>query len=213
MPDINKLISGFRVFKATTFQKQKDTIQHLLAQGQKPSTMVIACSDIRISPSDIFGTNPGELYILNNVGGLVPKYDAGGVHGIMAAIEYAVKELEVENVVVLGHAKCDAIKMMMSNKYSANIHGLSEPMKTWLSIASEAREAVKTQLSTKTPQEQQDACEHESIIVSMRNLITYPYIAERMVKKKLTIHGWHFDVETGDIMAFNPQTGYFDLVS
>ena len=69
MPNVGKLISGFRVFKAKTFQKQKDTLKHLLEQGQKPSTMIISCSDIRIAPAEIFATNPGELYIINNIGG------------------------------------------------------------------------------------------------------------------------------------------------
>jgi carbonic anhydrase len=73
MPDIGKLISGFKVFKATTYQKQKDIIFHLLAQGQKPSTMVISCADIRLAPAEIFATNPGELYVINNIGGLVPN--------------------------------------------------------------------------------------------------------------------------------------------
>ena len=93
MPNIAKIISGFKVFKATTFQKQKDVIEHLLRQGMKPSTMIISCADIRIAPAEIFSTNPGELYIISNVGGLVPKYDSKGIHGILAAIEYAVTVL------------------------------------------------------------------------------------------------------------------------
>jgi len=213
MPNIGKLISGFRVFKATTFSKQKDTIHHLILQGQKPSTMIISCVDIRIAPAEIFATNPGELYVINNIGGLVPKYNTDGVHGIMSAIEYAVNDLQVENIIVLGHAKCNSIKMMMSDKYTATDHGLSQSMKTWLSIAEEAREAVKKELSEKDEDIQQSACEHKSIVVSMRNLKTYPYIAQQMAKNKLNIFGWHFDIETGDIMALNPDNGFFDPIS
>ncbi len=213
MPNIGKLISGFRTFKATTYQQQKDMIHHLLEQGQKPSTMVISCSDIRIAPAEIFAANPGELYIINNIGGLVPKYDTTGVHGILSAIEYAATVLEVENIIILGHAKCDGIKMMMSDKFTASTNGLSESMKTWLSIASEARDAVKKEMVGKDEEAQEASCEQESVIVSLRNLIGYPYIAKRMKENKLSVFGWHFNVETGDIMSFNPDTGFFDQVS
>jgi len=213
MANVGKLISGFRVFKATTFQKQKDIIQHLILQGQKASTMVISCSDIRISPAEIFATNPGELYMINNIGGIVPKYSASGVHGILSAIEYAVTILQVENIIILGHAKCDAIKMMMSDKFTATTNGLSESMKTWLSIASEARDAVKKEMGTKDEETQQTSCEHESIIISLRNLMGYPYVEKRMAENKINIFGWHFDIETGEIMAFNADTGFFDPIS
>jgi len=212
MPDIGKLISGFRVFKATTFPKQKDMIGHLIEQGQRPTTMVISCSDIRIAPADLFSTNPGELYIINNIGGLVPKFGTSGIHGILSALEYGVKDLEVQNIIILGHAKCDGIKMMMSNKFSAVKNGLSESMTKWLSVAAEARDAVKQQLADKSEEEQQAACEHESIVISLRNLLTYPYIEERIKQKKLSIAAWHFNVETGEIMEFNQDTAYFDPI-
>ena len=213
MPNIGKLIGGFRVFKSTTFERQKDTIKHLLAQGQKPSTLVISCADLRLSPAEILATNPGELYVLNNIGGLVPKFDTSGTHGILSAIEYAVNELQVENIVLLGHAKCDGIKMMMSDKFEASSGGLSESMKTWLSVASEARDAVKKEMSDKNEEEQQAACEHESLVVSMRNLMTYPYIAKRVKNDELSLIAWHFDVENGEIKAFDNQRAVFEPVS
>jgi len=213
MPDVGKLISGFRVFKSTTFEQQKEILYHLVVQGQKPSTLIISCVDLRIAPADLFATNPGELYVLTNIGGLVPKFTTEGVHGIMAAIEHAVRELEVENIVVFGHAKCESIKMMMSDKFTSENEGLSQSMKTWLSIASEARDAVKNELSDKSVDEQQAACEHESIVISLRNLLEYPYIAERVEQGILQIFGWHFNVETGDIMALDPDTGFFETLS
>ncbi|MBM3579262.1 MAG: carbonic anhydrase [Alphaproteobacteria bacterium] len=211
MSDISKLISGFRIFKATTFSKQKDIIHHLLEQGQKPSTLVISCADIRLSPAEIFAANPGDLYVINNIGGFIPKYGTSGIAGILSALEYAVTDLEVQNIIVLGHAKCDGIKMMMSEKFVSE-RGMSEAMKTWLSVASEARNMVKKQLADKTPDEQQSACEHESIIITLRNLLTYPYINKRIDQNKLGIFGWHFDVENGEIMAFNPDTRFFEPI-
>lgn len=213
MPDFGKLLSGFRVFKATTFKEQQEMIVHLLRLGEKPTTLIVSCVDMRIAPQMLFSTNPGELYILTNVGGIVPKSDAIGVHGIMSAIEYAVTGLEVQNIIVLGHAKCDSIKMMMSDKFTSTTDGLSESMKKWLTIASEARDAVKKELANKSPEEQQHACEHESIIVSMRNLLSYPYILQRMEQDKLNVYGWHFDLEEGKIVAFDPDTGFFEPIS
>jgi len=211
MPNMGKLMSGFRVFKATTFPQKKDVIEHLLVQGQRPSTLIVACSDLRISPENIFATNPGELYVLSNLGGLVPKYSMEGIHGIMSAIEYAVTEIEVENIIVLGHAKCDAIKIMMSEKFSGG--GISKSMKTWLSVAKEARDAVKTQLADKTPEEQIASCEHESVVVSLYNLMEYPYISKRLDENKLKIFGCYFDIETASIMTFNPDNGFFEPIS
>ncbi len=212
MANASKLISGFRVFKSTTFQQKKDIIHHLVEQGQKPTTLVISCADLRLAPAEIFATNPGELYVINNVGGIVPKHDAVGINGILSAIEYAVNVLEVENIIILGHAKCDSIKMIMSEKYISG-KGLSDSMKSWLSITSEARNAVKKEMSDKSDEEQFAACETESLIISLRNLIAYPYVAKRLKENKVNVHAWHFNIETGEIMAFDSNTKFFEPIS
>lgn len=212
MPEIGKLISGFRTFKATSFLRQKDIINHFVELGQKPSTLVICCADIRLAPAQILSTNPGELYLINNIGGLIPKFGTEGIVGILASLEYAVKELEVENIVVLGHSKCNGIKMLMSDKNSTN-KDISESMRKWLEIAGEARDAVKKELSNKSEEDLELACEYEAIIVTMRNLMTYPYIKKRMDQNKLNIFGWRFNSEEGTISAFNPDTKFFDEIS
>ncbi|MFT5703004.1 MAG: carbonic anhydrase [Rickettsiales bacterium] len=211
MPNVTKLLSGFRVFKSTGYETKKEVIKHLVIQDHKPSTMVISCVDLRIAPSEIFSTNPGDLYVVNNIGGLVPRYSADGVHGILAAIEHAVNNLEVENIIVLGHSKCDSIKTMLSDKFISK-KGLSESMIIWLSIAQEARDAVKNELADQ-PEKQQVACEHESLVISLRHLLTYPYIKKRLSAKKLNIFAWHFDIETGDLSIFNPDNGHFESLS
>lgn len=175
--------------------------------------MVITCADIRVAPAELLATNPGELYIVSNVGGIVPKHDSVGIHGILSAIEYAVKEVAVQNIIVLGHSNCDAMKMMMSEKFRDTKHGFSDSMHAWLDVASEAREAVKKEMADKSAEEQQAACEQESVVVSMMNLMEYPYIKKAVADKKLNILGWHFDVESGEIMAFNPDNGFFEAIS
>ncbi len=214
MPDVGSLINGFRVFKSAGFQQKKDIIHHLLVQGHQPTTLVISCCSIRMSPAEIFATNPGDLYIVNNVGGLVPKYESEGIHGFISAIEYAVVNLEVQNIVVLGHRRSHSIKMMMSDDFVATKgKGLSESMKSWLSTVSEARDAVKKELEEKSEEEQLEACEQEAIIVSLRNLLTYPYVKNRIKKNNLNIFGWHFNAETCDIKAFNPDTRFFEQIT
>jgi carbonic anhydrase len=212
MPNAGKLVSGFRVFKSTTFSQKKDIIHHLVEQGQKPTTLVISCADLRLAPAEIFATNPGELYLINNIGGIVPKHDSSGIHGILSAIEYAVTILEVENIIVLGHARCDSVKMIMSEKYASG-KGLSESMKSWLSVASEARDAVKKEMSDKSEEEQCASCETESLIISLRNLIKYPYVEKRLKENKISVHAWHFNIETGEIMAFDPNTKFFEPIN
>ena len=105
MAEIKKLLDGFRVFKATTFDKQKDIIKHLIIQEHKPSTMVISSCDIKISPAEIFSVNPGEFFTIFNIGGLIPKYKTEGISGIISALEYGVINLGVDTIMVLSNTK------------------------------------------------------------------------------------------------------------
>jgi carbonic anhydrase len=213
MTDINRLFSGYRTFKATTFEQKRDIIRHLVELNQKPSTLVVSSCDLPISPSEIFSANPGEFFILNNIGGMVPKYKTEGISGILSALEYAVVNLQVETILVLNNAKCTSTELIMSDDFVAFKSKMSDTMKTWLSIASEARDVVKKQLKNSTPQEQADAFEKETLIISLNNLLTYPYIKERISKNKLKIFGWQFNIETGTIHAFNSQSGIFEPIS
>jgi len=213
MTDLNRLVSGYRSFKATVFERERDIIRHLIEQKQKPSTLVISSCDLPISPSEIFSANPGEFFILNNIGGMVPKYKTEGISGILSALEYAVVNLEVETILVLNNAKCTSTKLIMSDDFVAFKSKMSDTMKIWLSIASEARDVVKKQLKDKSIEEQESAFEKETLVISLNNLLTYPYIKERISKNKIKILGWQFDIETGIISAFNPQSATFEIIS
>lgn len=212
MINISKLVDGFRSFKSTKLEMQRDIIKHLAAQGHKPSTMVISCCDIQISPAEIFSTNPGELFVINNIGGLVPKYATEGINGIMSAFEYAIFDLQVSNILVLGHKKSATAKIIMSEDFLSD-KKMTKAMKAWLSIAVEARDAVKAQLPNASPEEQEAAFEKEAIIVSLRNLLSFPEISKRVDAKKLTIFGMQFDMENGDIFLFNHEKQVFDSLS
>lgn len=209
MSTFDKLISGYRLFKATTYEHQKEMVKHFLALGIKPSTLVVTSCSLQISPDILTSSNPGELFVIRNIGGLLPPY---GEHecGTIAAVEYAVQELEVENVIVLGHTHCDGIEMMMNNKKV--LQDASDPMAVWMKIAASAKNAVKETLSKKSEEEQEAACEKEAILVSMKNLIEYPFVKKRIDLDNIDIYGWHFDIETGELSAFDPTTKFFELV-
>ncbi len=206
MSDFGKLVAGFRIFKSTAYEEQKDLIKHLVRQGVKAQTLVITCSDLRIAPGKIFSSSPGDLYVVRNVAGLVPPYQDQGTNGITAAIEYGVCNLEIENIVILGHARCDAIKLLMSDQGGENSVG------SWLSIAEEAKDIVRKDLENSPAEEQESACEQESILVSIKNLLSYPWVENRLAQDKLKIYGMHFNIENGELLSFDPQTRYFESV-
>jgi carbonic anhydrase len=212
MNDIKKLLDGFKIFKATTFEKNKEIIKHLIVQEHKPSIMVISSCDIKISPTEIFSVNPGEFFTIFNIGGLIPKFNTEGISGIISALEYGVMKLEVQTILVLSNTKNISSKMIMSDNFEQEKF-ISPAMKTWLSIASEARSVVLKDLVDKNKEEQENAFEKEALVISVRNLLTYPYIKERVDKDKLKILGWQFDVESGEIRAFNSSNGNFEILS
>jgi len=209
MADFGQLVSGFRIFKSTTYNEIKDSIGHVVRQGIKPKTLFVSCSDLRISPDTIFSNNPGESFVFRNMGSLIPPYESEGAHSIIAAIEYAVKDLQIESIVVLGHSNCDSVKMLM-NEGAGEEYG--KAMHDWLELGADARDAVANDLSDKSDEEKEAACEEEIILVSLRNLLTYPFVNEKIQDDSLKIYGWHFDIEGGELKGFNPETKYFESI-
>jgi carbonic anhydrase len=209
MSSFGELISGYRLFKATTYEEERALVKHLLRQNSLPKTMVIACSDMRLAPGKIFNSHAGDLYVIRNIAALVPHYSKDGVNGIMAAIEYGVIELEVENIIVLGHASCVGIEYHMNGTDKEEC----QSVKSWLELVNPAKEAIQKQLSDKPKEVQTRACEFEGILVSMRNLLEYPSIKERVEKDALQLYGWHFDIDQGLLRGFNPETKQFEEIS
>ena len=134
---VDKFLGGYRKFREGYFRENEDFIHDLMAKGQKPSAIMIACSDSRIDPSLKFDVAPGEMFIVRNVAALVPPFEQGGqYHGTSAALEFAVRALEVENVIVMGHARCGGIHSLMNNPRSGDFVG------AWMKIADDARKTA-----------------------------------------------------------------------
>ena len=192
MNPIDNLLKGYEHFYQQYYIKKPETYQNLVTNGQAPHTLVIACSDSRVDPSTVLNTKPGEIFVVRNVANLVPAFDNdhSHCHGTSAAIEYAVKHLQVENILILGHTHCGGIQSLLSDQPEEH-----DFIDTWLLIADEAKAQIQAQ--NHSHPEACRCCEKEAIRLSLRNLMTFPFVARRVQQNKLKLHGWLFDLESG----------------
>ncbi|WP_296815062.1 carbonic anhydrase [Brevundimonas sp.] len=189
---MDTLIEGYRRFRADGWSAHRDRLKTLADEGQRPTAMIIACSDSRADPAMVFDTAPGELFVVRNVANLVPPYQPdGGYHGVSAALEFGVKVLQVPNLIVMGHAHCGGVNAM--------IHGAPDIVKDfvapWVAMARPALDAARA--SGVADEDLQAACEHETVKVSLANLRTFPWIAEREADGRLRLHGLRFAIADG----------------
>ena len=206
MEDISKFISGFRRFQHKYFGEHT-TLFNKLKEKQSPKTLMIGCSDSRVDPAILTDCDPGDLFIIRNVANLVPPFECdNGFHGVSAAIEFAVCDLEVNQIIVLGHSCCGGIKALMHNhepRTEADFVG------HWMRIAEPAKQQVLEGMPKGTEEEKTRACEMASVIISLDNLMTFPFIAERVESGKLSLIGWYFDIDSGVLYDFDQETNMF----
>jgi carbonic anhydrase len=199
---MERLIAGYRRFRAETWPRERARFQELAAQGQRPRTMVIACSDSRVDPQMIFSAGPGELFVVRNVANLVPPYmpDAA-FHGTSAAVEFGVRVLGVEELVVMGHALCGGVRAVLEGVPPA----AGDFVAGWIQIAEPVRAVA---LRCDDPEAQQEAAEHEAVRISLRNLMTFPWVAEAVAEGRLRLLGAHFGVATGRLVLLQPDGSF-----
>ena len=206
---IEKLVSGYVRFRKNTYEKNQALFERLTRQGQSPKTIVVGCCDSRVDPAIVTDCDPGDLFIIRNVANLVPPFEkSGNFHGTSAALEFGVCHLEVENIIVLGHAQCGGIKALL-NQAAETTHQ-DGFISGWMNVASHARNRVLSRMPGKPLDVQQRACEQEAILVSLDNLLTFPWILERVANKKLALHGWYFDMDRGELLRYNPVSNRFE---
>lgn len=206
MTEIDKLIDGYKRFHDNYFQSDEQLFEQL-SQGQAPDTLVIACSDSRVDPAIVMDCKPGDLFVVRNVANLVPPYEqGGGYHGVSAALEFGVRALKVKHIIVLGHQYCGGIQALLNGFVS--IEG-SEFIQPWVNMAHAAREKVLANLPVAPKQEQLCACEKESILISLDNLLTFPWIRQAVEQGELVLHGWHFNIERGILTAYDSSADEF----
>jgi carbonic anhydrase len=204
--DILRLMVGFRKFREKYFENEHPLYQKLSSAGQGPKTLIIGCSDSRVDPAMITSAHPGELFIVRNVANMVPPYETGGgYHGVSAAIEFAVVNLKVENIIVLGHRQCGGIRALMLND-QLKPKGFVEQ---WVSIAQNAKERV---LARYSGADEDTLCKHgerEAIVTSISNLRTFPFVQEALERGDLHVMGIYFDLESGQLLQYDDDVGDF----
>ncbi|MGE5267011.1 MAG: carbonic anhydrase [Deltaproteobacteria bacterium] len=202
------LTDRFRRFKHRIYFPNADQYEELATYGQSPEIMMVSCCDSRVDLETIFNAIPGELFVVRNVANLIPPFETGGrFHGVSASIEFAVLNLRVKHIVVLGHSGCGGIKAALNQ--SAMIQTEAMFISKWMSMLDEARLSVLASKQSATLAEQLQILELESIKTSLKNLRTFPFVREREDKGKVNLHGAHFDIKTGTLSVLNHSRGEF----
>jgi len=197
MPD--ELLLRLRNFQEDYFPRHQQRFQDLVAQGQHPKTLFIGCSDSRLVPYLLTGAAPGDLFIVRNVEAFVPPYDQShGLHGTMAAIEFAVLSLKVEQIIVCGHSHCGAIRTAYEGAPDEAV-----ALKAWLRLADEAL------LPVQPTREALHRTEQRAVVLQLERLMDYPMVRRAVEAGHLTLHGWHYVIENGEVHVFDAVRGAF----
>jgi len=203
---IRRLVSGFKSFRAEYYDQRPEHMRDLLAHGQHPRVLVIACSDSRVDPALITKAEPGELFVIRNVANIVPPCEKDGRHhSTSAALQFAVTGLEVSDIVVLGHSSCGGIRALASQ--ASGNDEKSAFLSPWIALAT--RPCADLLDAGSDGGVDFTACEQAAIKGSLSNLRTYPFVRERIDDGTLTIHGWWFDIGTGRLWTFDATKDAF----
>ena len=205
---LEQLIDGYRRFRDTGYNRERERWSDL-AEGQSPRVMIIACSDSRVEPAIIFDAKPGEIFVVRNVAALAPPFEtAPGHHGVSAALEFAVTQLEVEEIVVMGHGYCGGCAAALTGKFDGADHGEGHFIAKWVEMLTDARDAVRSRHS-ELDREAFLEMELEGVRVTLANLRTFPWIAEREKAGKLALHGTHFAIGEGKLYVLDEAEAAF----
>jgi carbonic anhydrase len=206
MEEIDKFISGFRRFQHKYFGEHT-ALYEGLQRKQSPKALLIGCSDSRVDPALLMDCAPGDLFVIRNVANLVPPYEEGITHqGVTSAIEYAVSDLKVSQIIVLGHSGCGGISALMQGRKPKN---RVDFVGRWMDIAASAKEYVQSVLPHRPLDAQIRACEMAAILVSLDNLMSFPFITEQVAAGALALHGWYFSIAEGALYDFDPESNRF----
>jgi len=204
---MQKLVQGIHQFQTQIFSSHKELFERLDQGGQTPETLFITCSDSRISPNLITQTQPGELFILRNVGNLVPPFENMG--GMAAGIEFAVASLKVKDIIICGHSNCGAMKALLE---PADLEGLPAT-KAWLAHARATERIIWESYGHLEGQALLHATVEENVLVQLENLRRHPAVAKAMANRVLHLHAWVYKIETGEVFAFDPDRNQYSSVT
>lgn len=209
MPEFAELLKGYRRFREGTYPRQKARYDETIAAGQQPKLMIIGCSDSRVDPAVIFDVDPGEIFVVRNVAALVPPFETTpGLHGVSAAVEFAVQMLEVRQVLVMGHGRCGGCLAALEKRYDTATPGSGAFIANWIKLLDEQRDDVARRHGT-TGRKAELAMEFAAIRQSLANLRTFPWVAEKEASGALRLRGAHFSIKEGVLYSLDEETGEF----
>lgn len=200
---MEKLLKGIHSFRTGYFATHRQLFEQLATTGQNPETLFITCSDSRVVPTLITNAAPGELFIVRNVGNVVPRADLPG--GTAAAIQYAVEVLNVENVIVCGHTQCGAMQAIL---HPEGVEELTY-VKLWLGQTENLRRLMQERYAHLNEAARLKVAVQENVLAQLENLRAYPFIADRLEAQTLHISGWVFDLARGEVFDYDPAAGEF----
>lgn len=208
MERLTSLIEGYRRFRRDRWPQERKRWSEL-AEGQSPKVMVIACSDSRVDPAEIFDTRPGEVFVVRNVANLAPPYETTpGLHGVSAALEFAVTQLEIEEILVLGHGSCGGCAAALTGQFDGAEPGEGHFIADWVRQLSGARARIRSR-HQEIDSEATLEMEWEAVRLSLANLRTFPWVAERERDGRLALHGAHFSIAEGRLTVLDEAEGTF----
>jgi carbonic anhydrase len=210
---LDRLLKGFADFRLGYYREHLDLFERLATEGQSPKILIIGCADARVDPGILTQTQPGDIFTVRNIAAMVPPAQIPpdqAQHGTSAAIEYAVRGLEVEHVVVLGHALCGGIAALVDG--SASAAAGYDYLSTWTAVARNVRDVAVHDLEGRPRDEIVRAVEQASVINSVANLMGFPWLGERVREGRVVLHAWWFNFREGQLYAFNADTATFEPV-
>ena len=210
MPEFLSLLEGYRRFRGTAYAEQRGRYDTLAKEGQHPGLMVIGCSDSRVDPAQIFDVEPGQIFVLRNVANLVPPFEpGGGQHGVSAALEFAVTQLEVHYIVVMGHAQCGGVRAALEGSFDNAEPGEGYFIGKWMSLLQPERERLLKERPGLDAAAKARELEQDAVRVSLRNLRSFPYVREREEAGTLKLEGAYFGIAEGILYRLDRESDAF----
>ena len=205
---MQKLIAGVHKFRAEEFGRYRELFRNLARQGQNPHTLFITCSDSRVLAELITQSQPGDLFVVKNVGNIVPPATVtGSTNSTAAAIEFAVEVLHVADIVVCGHSQCGAMEALMNPRPPDQA---MPSLYQWLRVADTVRRIIEKQYQHLTTNAARTtAAAEENVLLALENLHSYPSVQQRLAEGTLHLHGWFFKIATAELFAFDPELNQF----
>jgi carbonic anhydrase len=202
MSHLQRLIEGYHRFRESDWSRERERWAEM-AEGQSPKVMILSCADSRVDPAHIFDARPGEMFVVRNIAALAPPYETNpGFHGVSAALEFAVTQLEVGEILVMGHGLCGGCAAALTGQFDGTPPGAGHFIADWVRMLDESRDQVRA----RHPELESDAfleMEREAVKLSLANLRTFPWIADREQAGKLRLHGAHFSIGEGRLYVLD----------